>query len=392
MSDRSIAIVGSGISGLSAAWHLSDNNKIFLIEKGDRLGGHTHTHVFNTERKPFFVDSGFIVFNKVNYPNFTNWIRELNVKESQSEMSFSVSRAGGNFEWGGSSVFSAFGQKRNLVSPKFLKMLLEVVKFNKLAKKFLQKESAYQYKNTLARFLSENNFSQFFVRNYLAPMAGSIWSTPESKITDYPTMSILQFFDNHGLLSVSNHHQWFHLSDGSSSYIKHLFNHSRFRKKEIKVLKNQRVDHVEPIQNKQEGCKVSLQIENLEKKEKYTMKVDDVIFACHANETLLCLNENISVTYWMNKLQDLKTSQNIFVSLNPFLEPYESSYKKKLVYEHPVFDQDMIDARKKLMETQGLDNIWHSGAWTGNGFHEDGFVSGKKVAAKINSKTNKLKC
>ena len=138
MSDRSIAIVGSGISGLSAAWHLSENNKIFLFEKGDRLGGHTHTHVFNTERKPFVVDSGFIVFNKVNYPNFTNWIRELNVKESQSEMSFSVSRAGGNFEWGGRSIFSVFGQKRNMVSPKFLKMLVEVVKFNRLAKKFLR--------------------------------------------------------------------------------------------------------------------------------------------------------------------------------------------------------------------------------------------------------------
>ena len=111
MSGRSIAIVGSGISGLSAAWHLSENNKIFLFEKGDRLGGHTHTHVFKTERKPFFVDSGFIVFNKVNYPNFTNWIRELNVKESQSEMSFSVSRAGGNFEWGGSSVFQYLVKK-----------------------------------------------------------------------------------------------------------------------------------------------------------------------------------------------------------------------------------------------------------------------------------------
>ena len=181
MSDRSIAIVGSGISGLSAAWHLSENNKIFLFEKGDRLGGHTHTHVFNTERKPFFVDSGFIVFNKVNYPNFTNWIRELNVKESQSEMSFSVSRAGGNFEWGGRSVFQ-FSVKKEIWSRQdFLKMLLEVVKFNKLAKNFSKKENVHQYENTLARFLSENNFSQFFVRNYLAPMAGSIWSTPNQR-------------------------------------------------------------------------------------------------------------------------------------------------------------------------------------------------------------------
>ena len=124
----------------------------------------------------------------------------------------------------------------------------------------------HQHENTLARFLSENNFSQFFVRNYLAPMAGSIWSTPGSKITDYPTISILQFFDNHGLLSVSNHHQWFHLSDGSSSYIKQLFKHERFRKKDIKVFKNHRVDYVEPIKNKQEGLKVSLEIENLEKR------------------------------------------------------------------------------------------------------------------------------
>ena len=218
------------------------------------------------------MDSGFIVFNKVNYPNFTSWIRELNVKESQSDMSFSVSRAGGNFEWGGSSVFSVFGQKRNLASPRFLKMLFEVIKFNKLAKKFIQKEDVHQHKNSLGSFFQKINFSQFFVRNYLAPMAGSIWSTPESKITDYPTISILQFFDNHGLLSVSNHHQWFHLSDGSSSYIKHLFNHDRFRKKEIKVFKNHRVDYVEPMQNKQEGLKVSLQIENLEKKEKYTIE------------------------------------------------------------------------------------------------------------------------
>mgnify|MGYP003338342748 FL=1 len=437
MADRSIAIVGSGISGLSAAWHLSENNKILLFEKGDRLGGHTHTHIFNTEDEQFSVDSGFIVFNKVNYPNFTSWIRELNVKESQSDMSFSVSRAGGKFEWGGSSIFSVFGQKRNLASPRFLKMLFEVIKFNKLAKEFIQKEDVYQHKNSLDSFLSERNFSQFFVRNYLAPIAGSIWSTPGSKIADYPTISILQFFNNHGLLSVSNHHQWFHLSDGSSSYIKQLFKHERFRKKDIKVLKNHRVDYVEPIKNKREGLKISLDIENLEKKEKYTIEVDELIFACHANETLLCLNdsrpeysllkrirfqknvgylhndrrlmpkrksvwsawnyiaseeccydENISVTYWMNKLQDLRTSRNIFVSLNPLLEPNESMYKKKLVYDHPVFDQDMIDAREKLLKIQGLDNIWHSGAWTGNGFHEDGFVSGKKVAAAINDKTN----
>ena len=171
MSDRSIAIVGSGISGLSAAWHLSENNKILLFEKGNRLGGHTHTHTFNREDEQFSVDSGFIVFNKVNYPNFTSWIRELNVKESQSDMSFSVSRAGGRFEWGGRSVFSVFGQKRNLASPKFLKMLVEVVKFNRLAKKFLQMEDTHQHKYTLASFLSANNFSDFFVRNYLSPMA-----------------------------------------------------------------------------------------------------------------------------------------------------------------------------------------------------------------------------
>ena len=143
MADRSIAIVGSGISGLSAAWHLSENNKILLFEKGDRLGGHTHTHIFNTEDEQFSVDSGFIVFNKVNYPNFTSWIRELNVKESQSDMSFSVSRAGGKFEWGGSSFFQYLVKKEIWLHRDFSKCCLKL-KFNKLAKEFIQKEDVYQ--------------------------------------------------------------------------------------------------------------------------------------------------------------------------------------------------------------------------------------------------------
>ena len=436
MNKRSTAIIGSGISGLSAAWHLSKDHKIFLLEKGSRLGGHTHTHTLHFAQKDLVVDSGFIVFNEINYPNFTDWLGRLNVKRAKSEMSFSVSRGTGDFEWSGKNLFSVFGQKKNIISPSFIKMLLEIVKFNKLSKKLLEKREVREDENKLGAFLDKNNFSDFFFLNYLGPMAGAIWSTPESKITDYPTKSILQFFNNHGLLSINNHHQWFHLVGGSSSYIDQLFNHREFKEKEVEVLKNHYVKHVETKQHQTKGKKVYLQIENLEKKEEFTLVVDDVIFACHADETLSCvknkwaessilqkiqfqknygflhndkrlmpkrnsvwsswnyienehdsLSRDISVTYWMNKLQNLDTRENLFVSLNPFLEPRDSGVKKKLVYEHPIFDKDMMWAREKLQKFQGTNNIWYCGAWTGNGFHEDGFVSGKKVAEKIDCRT-----
>ena len=435
MGNRSIAIVGSGISGLSAAWHLSKDQKVFLFEKDKRIGGHTHTHAFDVHNREILVDSGFIVFNKINYPLFSNWIKELNVGYAESEMSFSVSRESGTLEWGGKNIFSVFCQKKNMFSPNFIKMLFEIPKFNKLAREAIKAPSDDVEERPLGAFLSENNFSKFFFDNYIGPMAGAIWSTPEAKINEFPTLSILHFFDNHGLLSLNNHHQWFHLKNGSSSYIDEMFQHHRFKNRDVKVLKNCSVTRAEP-KKVGRGCgKVALEVSNHQNNEKFSLLVDDVVFACHANESLKCLDasrpeatllkkirfqknqgflhndsrlmpmkhsawsswnyfansgrmtgQGISVTYWMNKLQSLNTRENIFVSLNPFIDPCDSIFKKEFTYEHPVFDQNMIGARRKLESFQGLDNFWYCGAWTGNGFHEDGFKSGKSIAEKINSK------
>jgi predicted NAD/FAD-binding protein len=437
MPKRSIAIVGSGVSGLSAAWFLNKQFKVFLIEKEPRLGGHTHTHDISENNNKIFVDSGFIVFNDVNYPNFTKWLDELGVNRSKAEMSFSVSKNSGSFEWGGKNFSAIFGQKKNLFSAKFLTMLFEINRFNSISLNALKHLNLIK-DMSLKTFLSENAFSTFFSENYIIPMAGSIWSTPSNKIADYPAASLIKFLSNHGLLSAQNHHQWYSILDGSKTYIDKFEQSNMYKSKSITQLLEHKVDRVELNGKESSSGKINITGKNLKKQEGFSLKVDEIVFACHSDQTSRIIKtrreeseilsnityqrnkgylhedislmpkrkrvwsawnylssqqqgqaDQISITYWMNRLQKLRTNRNVFVSLNPPREPKKSQITKELVYEHPVFDAKMIKAREKVNNFQGDKGFWYCGAWTGHGFHEDGFVSGKKIATEINKRYKK---
>ena len=423
MAKKTIAIIGSGITGLSVAWHLNPSTNVVLFEKEERLGGHTHTHHLKLDDNLGHVDSGFIVFNKVNYPNFFSWLTELQVEYNKAEMSFSVSKDSGRFEWSGKSIFSLFGQMSNIWSYDFYLMIKDVIRFNSDSKILLSDSNAAQY--TIGDFLDKFGYSHSFRENYLFPMAGAIWSTPVNKILEYPAVSLINFFANHGLLGVGGHHQWFSIENGSTSYI------NKFKEKIGKEMTIHLGHKVQKVGCKSKEDKIC--ISGAKGKETFSLDFDAVFFCCHADQTVKIINESnsvfsilkkfkfqknfgylhnddslmpkrkvtwsawnyrtnnkkldkngISITYWMNKLQNLNTKKNLFVTLNAEISPANSSIKIPIKYQHPIFDFESLSAKKDLAEHQGTFNFWYAGAWLGNGFHEDGFSAGMGIAKAFN--------
>ncbi len=425
----SIAIIGSGITGISAAWHLHPNLRVFIFEKNNLLGGHTHTHSLDFKNKIIHVDSGFIVFNKINYPNFTKWLCDLGVKYCKSDMSFSFSLDKGKFEWGGRTPISLFGQTKNIFSPAIYSMIRDILKFNKVSKRFLSDD--YSNEITIENFLERYNFGIPFKKNYLLPMAASIWSTPTKKILEYPAKNLIVFFKNHGLLSIFNHHQWYSIEDGSNSYIKKFINYCK--KNNISLLTKHEVKST-IFTGKDK--KVLIKGINKQDNTEFSMSFDAAFFACHPDQSTKIISQDISIqnplnkikyqtntgylhcdeslmpkrkviwaswnylsdkntksyedkislTYWMNKLQKLKTKKNIFVTLNSSEPKDKTKIFKTLRYEHPIFDSSAINAVEEVKSLQGKNNFWFGGAWMGNGFHEDGFISGKTIAHEINKR------
>ena len=430
---KTIAVVGSGIAGISAAWGLDPRFKIILLEQSSRLGGHTHTHSLNINNNDIDVDSGFIVFNKPNYPLFIKWLKELNVDWTKSDMSFSFSLDDGGFEWSGKSLSAVFSQKSNLYSPRFFYMLYEINRFNKLSKKIFFNP---KIKNNLSikEFLILNKFGKEFCNYYLYPMASAIWSTPELKILDFPAKNLINFFYNHGLLSLSNHFEWFSIKVGSKTYIDKFLNNLKMKKRDIDIKINTQVKKIDILKNKEltEGIKI-LGFNNKHKSH-FEIEVDGVVLACHSSQSAEIVGKNqpshsilnkikyhkntavlhsddslmpyrkkvwsawnyiatttdkdsassLTVTYWMNALQKLNTHTNIFVTLNADQYIRKDKIFKKMTYEHPLFDFNAIQAQSELKNIQGLNNQWFAGSWLGYGFHEDGFASGRKIAEIVN--------
>lgn len=410
---KKIAIVGGGISGMSAAYYLSPYHDITLYEAAPRLGGHARTVVAGKNGdQP--VDTGFIVFNYVTYPFLTRLFRNLDVPVIKSEMSFGASINDGWLEYGLSSLKAVVAQKRNLLRPQFYKMILDIIRFGKHAE-----NAAKDDDKTIGELVDELGLGTWFRDNYLMPMCGAIWSTPVADVDQFPAKSLVQFFRNHALLAGAGQHQWWTVKGGSIEYVKRL---------EAALLARGCTLHtstpVSGVTRTDSGVTVTADATS----ETY----DEIILACHSDQSLAILGDDvrprekaalgsvryqpnkavlhcdasqmpkrrdcwsswayrsqdgdIGVTYWMNKLQNIPESDPLFVTLNPSTEIAPEAVYDTVEYAHPVFDKAALQAQKDIRQMQGVNNTWFAGAWNRHGFHEDGIASAMRIVRAISKK------
>ncbi len=412
-----IAIVGSGISGLSAAWLLSKSHLVTVYEKNNYLGGHSNTQDIKTkyENVNISVDTGFIVFNQYNYKNLNSFFNLLDVKTHETDMSFSVSVNNGSFEYGGASIGSLFAQKTNILKKDFWIMLLEIVKFYSNA----ELDKSKYGKSTISDYLKKMKYSDFFIKNHLLPMAASIWSAPINEIKQFPFSNFVEFFKNHGLLNLFNRPKWRTVVNGSREYVKKIISKSKFKikisekvKKVIRLNKKIRIisefgddifDHIIFACHSDQSLKILDKPTQSEKLNLLKIRYKENIVWLHSDQELMPRRRKIwsswnymnnienktsslSVTYWMNNLQNLETRDEIFVTLNPIIKPKIEKVYKKLIYSHPLYDSNTISGQMGLLDIQGNNNTWYCGAYLGNGFHEDGIKSGLWVAESLGKK------
>lgn len=411
---KTIAIVGTGISGLGAASLLYPRYDITIYEKNDYIGGHSRTVEVKTKDGIIPVDTGFIVFNKRNYPYLTRLFDHLKVPYVKSDMSFGASIDNGWLEYGTQKIGNMFAQKRNLLRPAFWGMIADILKFNKSATAYLAKDPSF----TLGDCLDELGMRAWFRRYFLLAMGGAIWSTPLDEMLKFPAGTFVRFFENHGLLTVNDHPQWYTVEGGSREYVGRLIEPFKDRihlnRAAAKVWRDENGAHVEDVHGKRDTY-------------------DDVIFACHADQALAMItdantdeqkilsafryqpnravlhsdvsfmpkrrntwaswvylsenraddNPNVSLSYWMNNLQPLKTDQPLIVTLNPGREPDPKLVYNDYMFEHPVFDAPAINNQNKIDFIQGQNRLWFCGAYQRYGFHEDGLGSAVKMAKRM---------
>lgn len=412
---KKIAIIGSGISGLSAAYFLKDNHDITLFEKNERLGGHSRTISISKNNQTIEVDTGFIVLNDRTYPNLMKLFADLDIDLVATEMSFAISANKGMLEWSGTSIDSLFAQRKNLFNVAMLKGVWDIIKFNKNSLKVIKQFPGL----SLQELISKMNLGSWFKQYYLLPMGGAIWSCSYAKMLDFPASTFVNFFNNHGLLSVSNRPQWYSLKNKSIAYVSSL---EKLIKNKAKVILNSRIDSV--IRNEK-----GVEIQTASGIDHF----DEIIFACNPTEILKLLkdpssdeknilekftcqkniaithgdikqmpklkkcwsswnylydqnlkSDRVSVTYWMNKLQHINQDFPLFVTLNP-IEKIEDEFIYDIhEFYHPVFDQKAINAQKEISDIQGLNKTWYCGAYLRYGFHEDGISSSINILDKIN--------
>ena len=410
-----IAIVGSGISGNMAAYLLSRRHDVTLFEKRDRAGGHAATvDIDYTGNDDWMsVDTGFIVYNELNYPGLVKLFKELKIDTEASNMSFAFSADSGRFEWSGQSTRAVFAQKRNWVNPVFWLMIRDIFRFNRLAAQ--DHESGTLGDESLGTWLKRNRLGKTFIRRYLLPMGAAIWSTPADEIMNFPAASFLQFFYNHRLIN-RDRPVWRTVTGGSREYVKKITaSFSDRLRLDAEVTKVTRHAH---------GVEVTANGE--------IHHFDEVVFACHSDQAMKILadasaeekeivgavrylpnqvylhrderlmpkrkmtwsawnymsdskgGDNVmTVSYWMNRLQNLDYNKPLFVTLNPIIPPAPDKVYGQYEYDHPQFDGAALDAQRKLPKIQGTNRTWFCGAWTGFGFHEDGLQSALRITEAI---------
>ena len=419
-----LAVIGSGIAGMASAFLLDQHHpekqyQVTLIEKNPTIGGHTNTvEVIDPDDRCIGVDTGFIVYNEPNYPHLTGLLHTLSVATQTTDMSFGVSIDKGRLEYAGDNLLTLFAQKRNLLKPSFLRMVKDIVRFNRDAKALLHDVAADDL--SLGDFLDRGRYADTMHQHYLLPMAAAIWSCPPQQMRTFPAISFARFFNNHGLLDLRHRPQWQTVVDGSHQYVKKLM--ASFTGEVL--LDNP----AKLIERAQTGVKVTLA-------NGHSRDFDQVVIATHADQALQLLQapslmertllsqfsyqdnaaflhtdsqlmprlrkvwsswnylseskqhkDTVAVTYWMNRLQQLPTTQDYFVSLNPPKAPAENTILQRINYSHPIFDCAAMDAQKRLHDIQGEQHTWFAGSYFGYGFHEDALRSAVTVAQQLGAR------
>tara|TARA_B100001059_G_scaffold236446_1_gene286981 strand:+ start:7256 stop:8542 length:1287 start_codon:yes stop_codon:yes gene_type:complete len=412
---KKVAVIGSGIAGLSCAHLLHKHYDVTVFEKNDYIGGHTATIDVNVDGVNYAVDTGFIVFNDRTYPYFEKLLDRLGVQRQKTQMSFSVHNEQTGFEYNGHTFFSLFAQKRNIFRPRFWKLLKDIVRFNDVCKA-LHADQNYQPNQTLGEFLDEHSFNEFFRYHYILPMGAAIWSTSIKEMTKVGTEFFVKFFYNHGLLDITNRPQWYVIPGGSREYIKPMI--KGFADK-IRLNSN-----ISSVSRGEECAHVHFD-------DGYSETFDKVVFACHSDQALkllldptedekavlsaipytansvvlhtdtsllpkrkaawaswnYLLNNNTDkaavVTYQMNILQGIESKPQFCVTLNHLEGINKDKILREFIYHHPVFNKESIAAQQKKALIDGRKNSYFCGAYWYNGFHEDGVRSAVNVAKQL---------
>ena len=404
-----IAVIGSGISGLSSAYFLSKKFKVDLYEKDDHFGGHSFTYEIEESDKIIPVDLGFIVFNETTYPNLVKFFQDLNVPYEKSDMSFSVSIKNTNIEYSGSGFGGIFANKLNLFNLKFLVMINEIISFYKTAPKLIENKIIDQ---TLGDFLNKKKLSKYFIDYHIIPMVAAIWSMPFDKAKKMPLKFFLNFFINHGLFKLKNRPQWYTVTNRSRAYVKKITDKiSGEIYKNYKVSKIVRSDDNIRIMIGNEYIDYDQVVlashadESLDMLEKPSTQEKNILgkFKYVKNEAILHTDENLMprkkrawsswnsisdgkktcITYWLNKLQNLKTPKNYFLTLNPIHNVEDNSIIKKIDFTHPYLNAENTILQKDLHSIQGKKRTWFCGSYFGYGFHEDGLKSSIELINKF---------
>jgi predicted NAD/FAD-binding protein len=413
MNKMKIAVVGSGIAGLSAAWLLSKKHQVTLYEAADRLGGHSNTIDVDTPEGRTPVDTGFIVYNRQNYPNLTALFEHLGVATNDTEMSFAFSLGNGAYEYSGSGLFSFFGQLRNTVSPRHWRLLRDLSRFFSTARARIESCPADM---PLGEFLFSEGYGERFVSDHIVPMGAAIWSTDANQMLAFPARSFVDFYDNHGMLQFNDRPLWRTVTGGSRNYVEKLVADG-----DIEVVTGSPVERLVRHAN----------YVHVTDARGVSRPFDHVVVASQADQALGMLDrpdeaevnlltpfryqtnravlhrdprwmprrkrlwaswnylksshpdEGLCVTYWMNRLQPLKTKSNLFVTLNPTAPIHAKAVDAEIDYRHPVFDATTMEAQRDLWSIQGNRRIWFCGSYFGYGFHEDGIQSGLAVAEQL---------
>ena len=407
-----IAVIGSGISGLSAAYYLSKKNKVDLIEQNNHFGGHSYTYEISKNNKTISVDLGFIVFNELTYPNLLNFFEELDVAFEKSDMSFAVSVQNTKVEYGGKGLKALFANKLNIFNLKFINMIREIISFYKNTPLLISTDTENE---TLGSYLTKINSSKYFINFHIIPMVAAIWSMPFSKAKNMPLKLFVNFFINHGLFRLKNRPQWYTVSNRSKTYVnKVLKKISGEYFKNYKVSKisrsehNVRIfsgndyldyDHVVLASHADQSLKMLDNPSSDEKRILEEFKYVSNIAILHTDEKLMPKNklawsswnsiskEDLSetcVTYWLNNLQNLKCEENYFLTLNPIQKIKEDKIITKVNFTHPYFNSQTEKFQKELYSLQGKKRTWFCGSYFGYGFHEDGLKSSIEMMKYFN--------
>ncbi len=422
---RRVAVIGSGISGLSVAHAMAPLAHVTLFEAGSYFGGHTHTVDLTLDGVTHGVDTGFLVFNERTYPELIRLFGELKVETAASEMSFSVQVPDLGLEWSGCDLNTVFAQRRNLLRPGFWRMLKDMLRFNQVCTAIAERNSEQQLQQPIADFLTEHRFSAEFRDWYFLPMIGCIWSCPTDQMLRFPIATMIRFCHNHGLMQVTNRPRWFTVTGGARNYVEKMLKRIPDARLNSPVRSVRRI----PPGVGSAGVSVST--------DAGTERFDEVVMACHSDQSLALLADatpderavlgairyhpnravlhtdtsvlprrrlawaawnyeraasapreqaSVCLHYLINRLQPLPFQTPVVVSLNPVVEPRASTVHGEFHYAHPVFDMAAIAAQKRVPALQGAAHTWFCGAWTRYGFHEDGLLSGLAVVDAITAR------